>query len=44
MKTARPQRLISIRADEIRNIFFNLKISPDLPVTELPLIAIFSNI
>jgi hypothetical protein len=41
MKTARPQRLINIRMDAMRRIFFNLKIFPDMPAPGLPVIAIF---
>jgi hypothetical protein len=40
MKTARPQRLIIIRVDEMRRILFNLKTSPDMPAPELPISAI----
>jgi hypothetical protein len=41
MKTARPQRKINIRMDGMRRIFFNLKISPDMPAPGLSIIAIF---
>jgi hypothetical protein len=41
MKTPRPQRMINIRMDGMRRIFFNLKISPDMPAPGLPIVAIF---